>query len=116
MDENKKREEEATKWDLNAYTHVFTLSADDYAKMMGTKLSDYHPQGIEAFEQCAHSNGCEHFPHKTAKAGLAELCIELGADAVVDVRPGVIPHHTGPYANHDRIYLIGTALIRKTIK
>lgn len=114
MVSDKKLESEAKRFEALAIDCVFPTSAKGCATMLGIELSDYFPKGVEAYEQHAHHDGGRQYPNLSARAGLAMLCEQLGAKVIVDVRPGIIPYHTGPYAPSDRVYLIGTALVPKT--
>jgi len=114
MISNEKRESEAERLEALAPDCVFTIGAKACETMLEIELSDYFPIGVEAYEQTSYNDGSIYQPHLSARAGLAKLCEELGAKAIVNVRPGIIQHHTGPYAKPDRVYLIGTALMPKT--
>jgi len=106
-----KRKKEAERLEQKAIDCVFTMSASDYVASINERLSLYILKSVEAYEQYSYNHGVESFPPVSARAGLAKLCEELGAEAIVDVKPAIIPHGTGAYAGGDRLYLIGTALI-----
>ena len=98
------REEEIRRLEDLASQTVFTIDARSYVEMHERTLHEYSPRLVIASDSrdkviCI---GGVDLPviYKSARAGLAELCEKLGADAIVDVRPG--PD-----------YLIGTALIPK---
>jgi hypothetical protein len=79
---------------------VFTIDARSYVEMHERTLHEYSPRLVITSDSDHKVISPSRTIYKSARAGLAELCEKLGADAIVDVRPG--PD-----------YLMGTALIPK---
>ena len=106
--------EDAKRLEEKASDCIFTVSASDFARVKGVDLKDYSLKGVEAVAYTEGGEACDRAPSPSAMGGLARLCEELGAEAVVDVRPTVLPTtDEGRYSQRDRVYLIGTALIPK---
>ncbi len=89
---------------------ILTISAESWARMRSKKLVKYDPFFVDT------SVGAENVPvpsYEKCKHKMYQRAQELGAEAVVDVRPVVVSVKGGNNI-YSAVYLIGTALVPKS--